>query len=179
LKRNGFIKGFKYKKILIDDPRGVDIAVFANLEKRSLRNKRIILHGVTANAHFFREHPVGKAAMGKPKGRAKKKRSAGPKVVLSEKELERSYLEKMKAFHAQILKNKVVDAWENLQNKGEYEESERTYPFCAHAVCLVYDCDGIGWIGNAAKNVWKKLTFETYILDLVWTYSAYELDIEV
>lgn len=179
LKRNGFIKGFKYRKILMDDPRGVDIAVFANLEKRSLKNKRIILHGVTANAHFFKSDPVGKAAIGKPKGRAKKKRSVEPKVLLSERELERSYLEKIKVFHAQIEKKKVVDDWEKLQNQGRYAESEKEYPFCAHAVCLVYDCDGIGWIGNAAKNVWKKLTFESYIFDLVWTYSAYELDIEV
>lgn len=180
LKRGGFIRGFLYKKVLTDDPRGIDFAILARHERREFRNKRIILHGITANKDFVKKIAGGLFRNPKPKKTKNKGKGKGKgrsKIIKkTQAEIEAGYIEKMKRFHPRILKNRKVKAWEKKLNEGKYKESEN-YPFSAHAICIVFDANGYGWIGNPANYVWKPLNFRNFVENMIWTYSAYEFNI--
>lgn len=173
LRRMNFIKDFVYTRILQDDPRGVDFAILARFERRELKNKRIILHGITANLDWVNEIAGGLLRTNGSK--KKKKKAIVPKKT--QVEIEAGYIESMKLFHPRIEKCSEVKNWKKLRAAGKFKESEDEYPFSAHAICVVFDAGGNGWIGNPAKHSWKALNFRNYVENMIWTDFAYEFDI--
>jgi len=135
------------------------------------------LHGITARKDRVRKM-AGELLLscrgGRKIGKKKKKFAEADTLVVVD--VEQDNIDKMISFTARVSKNSDVRKFENLQLEGKYEESEK-YEMSAHAICLVFDDEGHGWIGNPANFSWKALTFENYVENLVWTYAAYEFNL--
>lgn len=181
LKADGIVHAFRYERTMTDGHYGPGIGLFAMQKDRMLKNRRLILHGVAANGIWVKETAGQLLGGNKRKGKGKKRNTRTIEDNGSAHNAidnEQHNIDKMITFTSRVNKAGSLESYERCLTEGRYKACEK-YPFSAHAICVVFDQEGKGWIGDPAKLVWKELTFKNYIESLVWTYSAYDFDLIV